>query len=391
MRKLASIQLINSVEPIDGADRIELVRVQGWQCVTKKGEFKVGDKCIYVEIDSLLDPNNPEFEFMRERKFRVKTIKLRKTLSQGIVFPLSILPKGNYNIDDDVTDVLKITKYEPPEDGSITPGGVRAFAKGSFPSFIPKTDEIRVQSKTKVIEEIKGKLVYITQKIDGSSHTTFYHLGNKKFGVCSRNFEVRDPAKDERPIWIKIKDFAISVWRGKPKWSKFSKISKDTYWNIVKELDLERKLTEWCTNHNRSIALQGEVYGPGIQQNRLGVDKIKLAIFNVWDISQQKYLDFYEAQCIIKELGLDLVPVLNCGVEFNWSLEELLKMAEDQNYPNTSPAEGIVVRTMNECYSEVLKDRMSFKVISNRFLLKYDSDDKSVSKEIKTLKKLDGE
>lgn len=93
MRKLATIREIKDIQPIEGADRIEVATVDGWQVVIKKGEFKVGDKIIYIEIDSIV-PEREEFEFLRDRKFRVRTIKLRKQISQGLIMPLSIL--GNY-------------------------------------------------------------------------------------------------------------------------------------------------------------------------------------------------------------------------------------------------------------------------------------------------------
>jgi RNA ligase (TIGR02306 family) len=92
MRKLASIQKIVDIRPIDGADKIEVAQVLGWEVVVaKKDEFKVGDLVIYIEIDSIV-PDKSEFDFLRDRKFRVRTIKLRKQVSQGLILPLSILP-----------------------------------------------------------------------------------------------------------------------------------------------------------------------------------------------------------------------------------------------------------------------------------------------------------
>ena len=113
MRKLASIREIKEIRPVENADAIEVTIVDGWECVVKKSEnFKVGDKIVYIEIDSIV-PERPEFEFLRERKFRVRTIKLRKQISQGLVLPLSILPQGRYELEDDVTEVLGIKKYDP--------------------------------------------------------------------------------------------------------------------------------------------------------------------------------------------------------------------------------------------------------------------------------------
>ena len=113
MRKLVSIQEIKDIKPIENADKIEVVKVLGWNVVVKKDEFKIGDKIVYAEIDSLF-PEKEEFEFLRDRHFRIRTIRLRGQVSQGICFPMDILPEGNYEIGDDVTKILGVTKYEPP-------------------------------------------------------------------------------------------------------------------------------------------------------------------------------------------------------------------------------------------------------------------------------------
>src|SRR6266699_2318808 len=156
MRKLASIQSVNAVEPILNADAIEKIRVLGWWVVVKKGEHQPGDRIVYCEIDSLL-PERPEFEFLRPSSFkpaqtdatgivtlpsgfRIKTVRLRGQVSQGICFPLSVLPPGAPTDEDaDVTDALGVLKWEPPQ--AVGMGG---RTKGSFPGFLAKTDETRV-------------------------------------------------------------------------------------------------------------------------------------------------------------------------------------------------------------------------------------------------------
>lgn len=112
LRKLATIRKINDLKTIENADKICIAIVDGWQCIVKKDEFKIGDEVIYIEIDSIV-PEREEFEFLRKRNFRVRTIKLRGYVSQGLVLPLSFLPDKKYNLDDDVTDILGITKYDP--------------------------------------------------------------------------------------------------------------------------------------------------------------------------------------------------------------------------------------------------------------------------------------
>src|SRR5262245_45673709 len=197
MRKLASIPTVDAVEPIPNADAIERVRVLGWCVVAKKGEHKPGDKLVYCEIDSLL-PERPEFEFLRPSSFkpaqtdaegsillpagfRIKTVKLRGQVSQGICFPLSILPPGALTDEGaDVTDLLGIRKWEPP-----IPVGVGGKVKGGFPGFLPKTDETRVQVLEPVLQRHRGKTFYATEKLDGTSFTAFLRQG--EFGICSRN------------------------------------------------------------------------------------------------------------------------------------------------------------------------------------------------------------
>ncbi|MFK7932768.1 MAG: RNA ligase (ATP) [Saprospiraceae bacterium] len=183
MRKLASIQRIKALAPIPNADAIVRATVLGWQLVVRKDEFQVGDLCVYIEIDSVLPPR-PEFEPIRQRTNRIKTIRLRGQISQGICFPLSILPVGTPIEEDlDVTEILNITKYEPP-----IPAQLAGTMKGNFPSFIPKTEETRVQVLANLLEKYAGEMCFVTEKLDGSSVT--YYLNNDEFGVCSRNLDL---------------------------------------------------------------------------------------------------------------------------------------------------------------------------------------------------------
>ncbi|MBP6640991.1 MAG: RNA ligase (ATP), partial [Bacteroidia bacterium] len=225
MRTLASIQRIKDLAPIPGADAIEKATVLGWQLVVKKGEFQIGDLAVYCEIDSLL-PDRPEFEFLKARGMRIRTIRLRGEISQGICFPLSVLPAGTEIAEGaDVTDILEITKYEPP-----IPASLAGVMKGGFPSFIPKTDETRVQVLQELLDKFTGTLCYVTEKLDGSSVT--YYLKDDEFGVCSRNLELLE--SDENSLW-----------------------------KVARMLKVEEKLRALGGNH----ALQGEIVGEGIQGN----------------------------------------------------------------------------------------------------------------------------
>ncbi len=348
-RKLASIQKIISVEPIENVDKIEKVKVLGWQCVAKKDEFKQGQLCIYCEIDSLF-PEKPEFEFLRPKKFRIKTQKMRGVISQGIVFPLEILPEhdrliiteeyhinGNeYVIGQDVTEKLGIIKYEAP-----IPPQLIGQAKGNFPTHIvSKTDEIRLQSAIGVLEEIVGKEVYITEKEDGTSFTAYYKDGI--FGFCSRNLEQKNELTN------------LSV---------YNKISQQYY--------LENKLKEYYYKNGIHIAIQGEITGDGINKNPLNLPRntCQLHIFNVWNIDNQEYVNYIGGLRIVNELRLDFVKIIECDI-FNYTLEELIEKAKGKYIGTNNNIEGIVIRPVNECCSETLQGRMSFKVINNDYLLK---------------------
>ena len=212
MRKLASIQTVNAVEPIPNADAIEKIRVLGWWVVVKKGEHQPGDKLVYCEIDSLL-PERPEFEFLRTSSFkpaqtdaagavtlpagfRIKTVRLRGQVSQGICFPLSILPPGAPTEEGaDVTGLLGVLKWEPP-----LPVGMGGKVKGPFPGFLPKTDETRVQVLESVLERNRGRTFYVTEKLDGTSFTAFLREG--QFGICSRNLWMDEA--DESNVLVRV-------------------------------------------------------------------------------------------------------------------------------------------------------------------------------------------
>jgi RNA ligase (TIGR02306 family) len=172
-RKLASIQKVLDIQPIPGAEAIECLTILGWKVVAKKGEFKIGDLVVYCEVDSIL-PEEDEFKFLEKVHYRIKTIKLRGQVSQGIAFPLSILdgraelPHDPHAEGDDVTELLEVTKYEP-----YVPAQLAGLAKGSFPEFLHKTDETRIQAVPGVLYRHQNKKFYVTEKIDGSSMTVY--------------------------------------------------------------------------------------------------------------------------------------------------------------------------------------------------------------------------
>lgn len=336
MRKLASIQKIKALEPIENADAIEKATVLGWQLVVKKGEFTVGDLCVYCEIDSLM-PDKPEFEFLKPRGMRIRTVRLRGQISQGIAFPLSILPPMEQVKEDaDVTDVLGITKYEPP-----IPACLAGKVKGRFPSFIPKTDETRVQVLQKVLDKYKGEQCYITEKLDGSSAT--YYLKDGEFGVCSRNLDLLE---DE----------------------------SNSFWKVARQLNIQDKLRSLQMN----IALQGELVGEGIQDNKLKLKGQTVFFFNAFDIDKFQYLDYEAFTNLMDTLELKTVPVIDTCACLHNDIDVLVSAATRKSLINESVwAEGIVVRPLKEKIDLLLScenfnnGRVTFKVINPEFLLKY--------------------
>ena len=339
-RKLASVQRALEIVPIEGADAIELVRINGWQCVTKKGEFKVGDLGVFLEIDAI-PPDTSTFQFLwmakdgsvppRPDKFRLRTKKLRGALSQGLFLPLDWFDLGAVNAGDDVTEALGVTKYEPPL--PTVNGGSGGEIGGLFPGFIPKTDELRVQSAPEVLAEIFATPYAITLKYDGTSSTFCVDPRDGQFLACGRNYSISE--------------------------------GDSLYWRIARQYDLPAKLAA-----HPQMAIQGEICGPGIQKNRLNLTQIALFAFNVYDIAGHRYLDHETARAFLAEIGVPAVETLEIGDSFGYNLAELLRLAEGK-YPGTSnEREGIVIRSPVERHSEVLAGRLSFKAISNRFLLK---------------------
>ena len=329
MRKLASIQRIKALDPIENAGAIERATVLGWQLVVKKGEFQAGNLCVYCEIDSLM-PDRPEFAFLKPRGMRIRTIRLRGQISQGICFPLSILPEGiAIEEDADVTEALGIEKYEPP-----MPAELAGVAKGPFPGYLPKTDETRVQVLQERLDAFAGELCYTAEKLDGSSVT--YFLKNGEFGVCSRNLNLLET-------------------------------SDNTLWKLARSLQIEEKLRSLKSG----FALQGEVVGEGIQGNKYRLRGQKVFFFNAFDIDKYRYPDFDEFIRLLASLDLETVPIVDTSFRLVNDIPALvaLSIAPSALNPKTQ-REGLVIRPLREKTDAL--GRVSFKVINPEFLLKYE-------------------
>jgi len=335
-RKLASIQTILSLSPIVGADAILLAKVLGWELVVKKTEFQVGDRCVYFEIDSVLPIAQWNDHLRKEpnKPLRIKTIRLRGALSQGLAMPLSIIPTGEYEVGQDVTTLVGVTKYEP-----FVPAHLSGMVKGNFPTFLHKTDEPRLQSEPYVLAEAidKGLVLVGTLKMDGTSFTAYRR--DDEFGVCSRNLDLKET-------------------------------EGNAHWKMARKLKLE----EILRSEPRNLCIQGEMVGPGIQGNRMGLKEVDLYLFNLFDIDTGKYAGYNELVEFGKKHNIKVVPLVaqkDFGFGETATVSKMLEVALALNYDNGTPAEGIVWRSACETYSDVLKGRMSFKTISNRFLEKY--------------------
>lgn len=374
MRKLVTAQRVKNLEPIIGADLIEKATIEGWECVVKKGDFNIGDMCIYCEIDSIL-PERPEFEFLRPRKFRIKTIKLKNTISQGIIFPLNIIKdiEPSFNIleikeGDDLQEVMGVKKWDPEQESIIVEKEpefndknefVRAYKKykyftvrflkklfgiptgtasDDFPSYVPKTDETRVQTSQRGLETHKGKRAYITEKLEGSS-TTYITIKSKgnffkrlfskqpmKFIVCSRNRIVNNRADDR--------------------------------WVIADKYSIARKMGTL----GRNFAIQGELIGPKIQGNLYELPERDFRMYLAYDIDEKRYFTLSELKDLANELQIIGVPLLDENHIVHTDTKAYVDLSIGNSRLNPKKKrEGIVIRLAEENYS--------FKSINPEYLL----------------------
>lgn len=375
MRKLASIQVIEKLSPIDGSDFLLIANMVGlgWHVVVKKDEFKVGDKVIYIEVDSVL-PEKEEFEFMAKYKYRVKTIKLRGQISQGMILPMSSIKDNKmYSVGDDVTSILGITKYlsksekdELAEDNrkiALEKSRIKKFmykfswyrklflpkkqAVG-FPYWVSKTDEERIQNIPQVLNEFKDEVVYITEKVDYQSATfTGKMLPNTtpivgkylprkfKFIVCSRNL--------------------------------MNNNKSSLYWQIAEKYNLEKILRE-----NPTLTIQGEQGNSKVQGNKYGISEPKIWIFNIFDHEKNHHYSYMEMLDFCMKYKLTTVPYIGLFKlkDIATTVDEMIEYSKGKSIINPKiNREGVVVRCIKDG-----KKLLSFKAINPEFLLKYDSE-----------------
>lgn len=327
LRKLASVRVINELRPIPGADNIETAVVDGWSVVVKKGEFATGDKAIYFEIDSWV-PNNIAPFLTKESKTpkvfdgvigeRLRTVKLRGQISQGLLLPLSDdLPEGT-----DLTEQLGVVKYDPP-----IPLALSGIARGNFPSSFPKTDEERIQNLSSKWSELSTLTYEVTEKLDGSSMSCGILDG--EFIVCSRNINL-----------VESEDNAM--------------------WSLARRLEIEPELRSL---ELEDIILQGEIIGPKIQGNYYGLSEYRYYIFSVYDVKAKRYFLPKERKILVAELGLKHVPVIVEELSLSsFSISCILEYAEGISQISPVKREGLVFKSLD--------GTTHWKTVSNEFLLR---------------------
>lgn len=347
MEGLATVQKIYGIRPIPGADKIEAAKILGWDVVVRKGEFKDGDLVIFITIDTIIPVTLLSGDWNNTEVVRLRTVKMKKQVSQGLVLPINTLEHYVSHLDIfsdhveftdgtgewktlgigiDISEPMKIKKYE-----KVIPAEMQGLAKGNFPSFIPKTDEVRLQAEPELLEILKTKKgIYATLKIDGTSSTNYKH--DNEFGVCSRNLDLE---------------------RG-----------GSIYWQMVEKLRIEENLPEM-------YAIQGEIFGPKFSKNPLGISDYQFNVFNMWQLvgnGPSIRIPFPSNKYLSEEMGLSFVPVIIVVESFDQlpfhDVDSALAYVETLHYANGHLAEGMVVRSFDQ--------EVSFKVVSNTYLLKHE-------------------
>ncbi len=337
MIKLATVEKINKILPIEGADKIELAIVKAWPVVIKKGEYKVGDFVCYIVPDTVVKRASwNSFLWQDDKgidgaKVRLKAKKFRGQLSMGLAVSVDHL-KANKEEGEDVTEQLGVEKWEAPVDLRGT------GAKGGFPSWLRVSDETNILGEPKAFEEIKNKNAVILIKNDGSSGKASLRGLNVggEFQLFSRRLEVKHD--------------------GANPWSY-----------AANKYQLEQKLRQI----NRELCLCFELIGPKMNGNKMGLNEIQISVYDVWDIQNQKYLDFIEWKPICDELDIPTVEILKSGAWGFQSISDLQSFIDPLKYPNGEFIEGVVVRPDVETYSPTLKNRLNWKLINSNFAVKY--------------------
>lgn len=384
-RMLAYIVTVDEIKPIPNYDRVEYARTHGWWCVVQKGTLHVGDKALYLEIDSLAPKSDKRFEFLAPKKYRIKTQKMCKVVSQGLLMPIDNFPElQKFNVGDDVTKVLGVTYYVKEDNYRksnhenpnakynrmaarhpnlakhkwfkwlmkrlwgrkllyVFLGNSKKDEIKKFPSWIKKTDEDRIENCLWMFES-KEPFV-CTEKVDGTSTTVFLDTTTRKpdFGVCSRNIRQMDA---EQVSYHTNKDAGVG----------------NVYWEMVDKYDMKDALEDIAKAHDvKRVVLQGETYGEAIQKNPLHMKGRHFAAFNL--IFDGERLGSLEAKKILDEYDIPFVPIIDDDYHMPDDFEELKLQADGKSVINPKyRREGFVYRSFD--------GKQSCKNVSREYLLK---------------------
>jgi RNA ligase (TIGR02306 family) len=345
VRKLASVKPITYIKPIEGADAIECAIVDGgWPVVIRKGEYKVGDIAVYFEIDSwvphelapFLSKGQEPREYNGVKGERLKTIKLRGQVSQGLLLPLECLGSiaNDVSVGEDVSHILNIQKWEPP-----IPAQLQGTMKGNFPHFIPKTDQERCQNLRKdIFETHKDEIYEVTLKLDGSSTTIYVKDG--EVGVCSRNIDLKET-------------------------------EGNSFWKAAREQNIIEPLLELSKEKGEEYAIQGELIGEGIQGNPEKLKGQRFYLFDIYSITEGRYFEPFERYTVLDQLwmldsDIEHVPIIDQHVFLTQqyeTIDDLLNFAEGPSLNPQTKREGIVFKSWDSDFT--------FKAIANSYLLKH--------------------
>lgn len=368
-RKLASIERITALEPIKDKDRIELATILGWHCIVGKGEFQVGDLAIYVEYDVLL-PIKPEFEFLRERTyskkyngFRIRNMKMAGVYSEGIVFPLSILG-AEHALEDkkegqDVSETLSVQRYDIDELFEVEQAkkaknpvfkymmrykwfrrlNLSRKPKKGYPEGVTKSDENNIQVKFDRLSH-QDYWYYLTEKLEGQNFC--YTIIKGKFSVFSHNF---NKGKRDNSNW----------------------------WNVAIAYNIEKKMKDFMKTYTiKSMSIQGELIGPGIQRNIYKLDRHVPYIFNATNLDDGQDFSLSDLKLFCNYTDLNLVPVVDEQVQLLESSDIILEHAEGKSMLlDSQEREGVVWRAHDT------EHKVSFKAKGKKYQNLWNKKDKT--------------
>lgn len=356
MRKLATVRCIDDILPIENADRLEQAVIGGWRVVVAKGEFAKGEKIVFFEIDSALPADDERYAFLRERCLRkwmcsgklvleiirIKSIKLRGVISQGLIMPLSAFPEvTDTEVGTDLTEILKVQHHDELADQYYRITGkvkIMGDAKGTFPTnLVPKTDEERLQNHPEYFDGRYSDVMFeVTEKYDGCSATYIYSPSTRPddpFFVCSRNLELKE-TKD------------------------------NLYWDMAKEHKIFDALKLLYVGFGIEAAIQGEIVGPGVNGNRDLYTEHLFYVFRIYDTVNQKWIapDTRRSYCRVCDLPhVNVIAPYMYVFTYATCMDKLLKFVEGKT-ARGNEREGMVFKALD--------GTVSFKVINNKYLLK---------------------